>query len=109
MRFGLRAVVGALVALQPHGGVLAQNVGASAPPGTESATVQLNIASQSVRTALRALGEQAHLQVLLRSDGMELDRISTPAIKGSMTADEALQRMLANSGLAYEFVNARTV
>ena len=36
-------------------------------------------------------------------------RLRSPEVKGSLTAAEALQRLLSNTGLRFEFVNPHTI
>ena len=71
--------------------------------------VTLNIEAQPVRLALQQFGEQAGLQVLMRLKGDEADNVKISAVKGEFTAKEGLERLLAKTGLQYEFVNERTV
>ncbi len=73
------------------------------------AKVTVDIKAQPVREALQAFGEQTGLQVLFRSEGTSVDGMTAPAVSGHLSAGEALERLLANSGLKYEFVNERTV
>ncbi len=72
-------------------------------------TVVFNIEPQPLRAALKEFGEQAGLQVLLRMEGAKTEGVVAPQVSGQLSAREALDRLLANTGLAYEFVNERTV
>src|SRR5882672_1386380 len=76
----------------------------SAPP-----RVVVNIEAQPLRGALRAFGEQTGLQVLFRSEDASIAGITTQAVAGELSAQEALDRLLAKTGLKYEFVNKHTV
>lgn len=84
----------------------AQNTPAPAPLPPK---MMLNIESQPVRGALRAFAEQTGLQVLFRSESVSLAGIRAPRVAGELSAREALDRLLANTGLKYEFVNEHTV
>jgi outer membrane receptor protein involved in Fe transport len=75
----------------------------------EAARVPLNIESQPIRAALKELGRQAGIQVLVRVDNVSLNGLKTPPVSGERTVAGALDELLANTGLKYEFVNERTV
>ena len=65
----------------------------------QSDTRSIDISPQPLSDALRALSRQTGLQFFADSD---LTRgITAPAVSGRMTADQALQRLLAGSGLTY--------
>ncbi len=71
--------------------------------------VVLHIDAQPVRAALQQFGEQTGLQVLMRLSGKAVDDIRTAPVKGEFTVMAALEQLLADTGLRYEFVNDRTV
>jgi hypothetical protein len=71
--------------------------------------VALHIEPQPVRAALKAFSDQTGVQVLLRVDNISVDQLVAPRIDGQLTVRAALDRILRNSGLKYEFVNDRTV
>jgi iron complex outermembrane receptor protein len=77
----------------------------SAEPGR----LMLSIEAQPIREALRALSEQTGLQILFRSEGVRAEGLTAPRVSGELSAREALDRLLAESGLTYEFINERTV
>jgi len=81
----------------------------SSPASTEPATLAVNIERQTVREALRAFGEQTGIQVLFRSEGVTTKGVISQGVVGQFSAQEVLARLLANTGLKYEFVNAHTV
>ncbi len=81
----------------------------AAHAGNAPARVALNIEPQPVRAALKELSDQAGVQVLLRVDNISLDGVMAPKVSGTLTMQEALERLLASSGLKYEFVDERTV
>jgi outer membrane receptor protein involved in Fe transport len=80
------------------GGAVAQ-----APP----AAVELNIPQQALSDALNALANQTGLQVVFAMPAVE--GAVAPSVKGSYTPDAALEKMLQNTGLRYEYLDARTV
>src|SRR5262245_57334120 len=71
--------------------------------------VRLDIEPQPLRAALRDLGAQAGLHIVFRAEDVARNGITSPRIVGELSAQQALERMLAESGLKYEFVNERTV
>ena len=97
VRYASKAV---LLALLASGLVHAQ-------AGAQS--VFLHIEAQPVRSALQQFGRQTSLDVLIRLHGGTLDELRTAAVEGNFTAVAALERLLAPTGLEYEFVNPRTV
>jgi iron complex outermembrane recepter protein len=86
--------------------VLCQGVGAQTPHG---ARLAFDIPPQPLSDALAIFGRQAGLQVLLRETMTSGEQIATPAIHGQFSVEEVLERLLANTGLRYEFVDTRTV
>ena len=65
----------------------------------QSETRPIDISPQPLGDALRALSRQTGLQFFADSD--LTSGITAPAVSGRMTADQALQRLLAGSGLTY--------
>lgn len=61
--------------------------------------LSIDIPSQPLSDALRALSRQSGLQFFADSDLTQ--GLTAPAVSGAMSAEEALQRLLANSGLEY--------
>jgi iron complex outermembrane recepter protein len=80
----------------------------NAPAGSQI-RVALNIHAQPLREALRVFGEQTGLQVLFRSEDLLAEGVTIAPVSGDLSADEALERMLARTGLKHEFINAKTV
>ena len=83
---------------------------------TASATAQtpsagelrnLSIPAEPLANALNDLAEQSGLQVMFASELVA--RLKSPEVRGSLTAAEALQRLLGNTGLRFEFVNPHTI
>src|ERR1700722_5794989 len=86
--------------------VQAQNAASTQPSPLK---VAVNIEAQPIRAALKALGEQTGLQILYRSEDLSINGVTTPRIAGELSAQEALDRLLVNTGLKYEFINKHTV
>jgi iron complex outermembrane recepter protein len=99
MRFRtvLLNAVGALLLWTSAG---AQTQGAIGP-------YSVNIPAEPLGDALNELAQQTGLQILFSSELVA--RLRAPAIKGALSADDALRRILGNSGLRFEFVNPRTI
>jgi outer membrane receptor protein involved in Fe transport len=69
--------------------------------------IEFNIPKQSLADALAAWSKQSGLQILRRdTDGADLIANS---VSGKFSPTEALAKLLAATGLTYEFVNDRTV
>jgi len=80
------------------------------PPSSVSPTaaVRLEIASQPLPAALTALATQTGVQLVFHPEDISASVIS-PALSGSYTPDEALTRILGNSGLSFYHVNPNTI
>lgn len=61
--------------------------------------IRFSITSQSLSDALVQLGEQASLQIVYLPEVVQ--GLTAPAVSGSMTPDEALQRLLAGTGITF--------
>lgn len=71
---------------------------AAQPASAQSAeTYQLNIPAQDLGSALRALGRASRQQIIFEEDAVRGKR--SPLIEGLLSADDALERLLAGSGL----------
>ncbi len=66
-----------------------------------------DIPSQPLSSALLELGRQMRLSVAAPSELMD-DRIA-PALKGEFTSSDAFEKILAGSGLSFEFVQSDAV
>ena len=98
----LRAIIASLLAAA-SAGALAQTNSTS----TDQTRQEFNIAAQPLSQALREYAQQSGDQVVFYSEigkGRE-----APALTGSYTRQEALQRLLENTGLKYRRVNAKTI
>lgn len=69
--------------------------------------VEFNIPAQAVGDALNEFGRQSGLIVMMYSS-LGKGTVS-PAVVGRYTNKEALQKLLENTALSFEFVDARTV
>ena len=101
----LRAMIASLLAIASAGTAAAQTQTNSA--GVEQTRQEFNIAAQPLSQALREYAQQSGDQVVFYSEigkGRE-----APAVAGSYTRQEALQRLLENTGLKYRRVNAKTI
>jgi len=66
-----------------------------------------DIPAQPLAGALIAFGQQSGLQVTV--DSAILDGLASQPLAGLLTAQEALQRLLAGTGIVWRFSDARTV
>ena len=73
-----------------------------------TAEMRLNISSQPLESALREFAAQSGVQLLFSSEGAAMGQ-PAPAITGFHAPREALDHLLADTGLKYEYVNSRTV
>jgi iron complex outermembrane receptor protein len=71
--------------------------------------VALTIEQQPLRTALKSLADQTGLQIIWREENVSADGMTSPRLVGEMSPQEALDKLLVNSGLTYRFLNDRTV
>jgi len=73
-----------------------------------AALVNLKIEAQSMDGALDELSRQSGIQLIFPTREVTTD-LRAPALNGTYTLGDALDKLLANSGLRYELVNSRTV
>lgn len=71
--------------------------------------VDFSIEEQPLGSALAVFAKQARVQILSRDEDVLIAGKRAVAINGELAVNEALERLLANTGLSYEFINARTV
>jgi iron complex outermembrane receptor protein len=74
---------------------------------SEHVRLAFDIQSKGLEAALTDFALATNLQVLFQSDIVP-NRLA-PRVSGSLTPRAALEQLLANSGLRYQFVNERTV
>lgn len=72
----------------------------------ETTGYDLNIARQTLDVALKDLARQTGLQIMRFSDAVQGDAMAGP-LNGRYSIEQALQKLLAPSGLTYRPLNAR--
>ncbi|MEG0557972.1 MAG: secretin and TonB N-terminal domain-containing protein, partial [Comamonas sp.] len=102
-RFHLAPLATAVTLLLVTSGAQAQSVSA---PAALTAPVEIHITAQPLAQALVVLARQAHLELMVQPALVE--GRSAPAMQGRFTVREALNRLLAGSGLHAE-VEGRSV
>ncbi len=85
--------------------LLGSMAGAHEPPRT---AVKLDIAAQPISDALNEFARQAGLQVFFLASEDSKRMVST-ALAGTFPPQQALARLLSNTGLNYEYLDARTI
>ncbi len=93
-------LVGALVAFL-------LSAGAAAASPQQEKPISIDIASQPIEEALNEFGRQVNLHVVLYSDVAR--GVNSRPVSGMLTPQEALEKLLKDSGLRYEYLDARTV
>ncbi len=78
-----------------------------AAPAMAQDTYRLDIPAQPLTRALQVFANQSGLSLVHYAKITQDKR--APAVKGSYTPDEALNRLLNRSGLTYAYVNSRTI
>lgn len=76
-------------------------------PAASEQRIAFDIPAQELSRAVLALANRASIQILF--DGAKLQTLRSTAVSGTMTANEALTRMLDGTGLAHRFTNPTTV
>jgi iron complex outermembrane receptor protein len=76
-------------------------------PATAEETRAFNIGASSPALALQRFAAQSGVQIL--ASGTRLRGRQFNAVSGDLSADAALQQLLAGSGLGYEYVGERAV
>jgi iron complex outermembrane receptor protein len=107
----MRATIASLGLLSLAGPAIACADAAREPPAEKPAAAEsrqdFSIAAQPLSQALRVYAQQSGDQIVFYSDvgkGRE-----APPVEGRFTKQEALDKLLENSGLQYQRVNAKTV
>ena len=70
-------------------------------------TMPFNIPAQSLSSALTRFSAETRLQVLYEGD--VADKLQAPALNGSYTPAQALEKLLGGSGLKYRYSNDKTI
>ncbi len=73
----------------------------------EVAEYKVELAAQPLSEALKSLADQTGLQVVFFSE--VTDGVQSVALNGEFTSDAALDELLADSGLSYEYINDKAV
>ena len=73
----------------------------------EESALHVNVPTQSLAGALDSLAQQAHLQIIYNPDA--LGDQSSRAVVGTYTPREAIEKLLAGTGLSYTFTAEDTV
>ncbi len=80
---------------------------ASTTVSADTGKVDLNIKSQKIGSALVELGESTGVQILFKG-GVD-NQVQLSGITGNYTLNEALDKLLYNSGFVYQFTSDNTV
>lgn len=67
----------------------------------------IRITAPTMVGALMQFSQQTRIQLIFPTDGV--GQINAPKLQGSFTPRAALERLLHESGLTFQFVNPRTV
>ncbi len=68
---------------------------------------ETRIPAEELRSALLTLGEDRNLEVIFVAE--DLRGVRTGGVKGVLTLDEALNKILSGTGLTYRYVDRKTV
>lgn len=104
---GALLVTSALVPVMISTPVMAQAQVAQSGAGVLAASHAFEIPAQSMTSALALFGQQSGLQITV--DGALVRGVDAPAVSGSMTSQQALDRLFAGSGLTYNISDDGTV
>src|SRR5262245_32183634 len=80
---------------------------AAAQSDTAQKSYDFNIGSQSLSSALTAFAAETGLQIVYSQD--DAGQISSPGVKGRMTADQALVRITSGTGYTFQYLRAGVV
>lgn len=81
--------------------------GAGAAEAQAQPAYRLSIDALPMDEALNEFARQSGLQIVLQTE--EVRGLRAPKLEGTLTARDALRKLLADSGLAYEYLNEHTV
>ncbi|MBS0612518.1 MAG: TonB-dependent receptor [Proteobacteria bacterium] len=82
-------------------------VAASGPRASDTHVLHIDIRATALSGALRELARQCALQIARFSD--DARDLAVGPLSGELTCTQALDRLLAGTGLAYRFLNDQTV
>lgn len=105
----LRQVLIATTVLASLGGTVQATAQAATTQAAAVSTRQVTVSvpAQDLDQALTQFADQADLHLLFTS--AEVAGLHSPALQGQMSVEQALQTLLAGSGLNWQFSDARTV
>ncbi len=106
-RLGLLLASTALAAIALSPATSAQNLPQPAVAVSAAGQREFDIAPQSLTTALTQFGQQSGRQIT--ADGAIVRDLSTPGAHGRTSSDDALQRLLAGTGLTYTITGGGTI
>ncbi len=84
----------------------ASTFGQLAAPAAQAQIRDFNIPAQSLTTALALFGQQSGVQVT--ADGSLVRTLASSGVSGRMTPAEALQRLIAGTGMTYSVASSGT-
>ncbi len=99
--------VGIVAAMAAGTGASLAQVSLSETDIAQAARRSFDIPPQPLSTALVLFGQQSGRQIT--ADGALLRGVSTPGVQGTMTVDEALQRLLGGTGLVFSGTGGATI
>ncbi len=70
--------------------------------------VEINIDAPTMAKALIQFTQQSGLHLIFPTDG-GMAKLPAPRVVGTYTPEEALEKLLRNTGLEYEYVDSRTI
>lgn len=73
----------------------------------EAAKIELRIAAQPLDQALQEFSKQSGMQIIFFAN--LTSGLQSPEVTGKYTVADALEQLLAGSGLTFRLINARTV
>jgi len=88
-------------------GLVGLALGAGAEVPEVVSAFNIRITAPTMVAALIQFSEQTGLQLVFPTDGAA--DLAAPSVEGRLTSRAALEQLLRNSGLTYQFVNDRTV
>ena len=87
--------------------ILCASVAVSALANAQGVKAEFDLPAQGLAESLKAVATATHTNVLF--DTAEIEAYKAPAIKGSISIEEALSRMLDGTGLTYKFLDKKTI
>lgn len=99
----------AVFAASPAAAQPPQHIPPASPPASKNATryVEINIPAQAIADALLAFSEQSKIQLL--TSPQTLGQGQTARVEGRYTPRQALELLLKDTALAFEFISPETV